>query len=179
MSNSVVQVVQTVYALKNQSNLQDRMLFKTMGKDAPFDGGTDDYIYLEGNLTTEDGITVIRHKNNGGSFISLNGITKDKFDNLVIDNEPNTQLKSWAYVQSFSIVSATRNAKNVITTASILWPNGATGTFTADTINARYNTIDAWHATHTINDVTKTVTQTAVTRNSKGAVTEQPTITIS
>jgi hypothetical protein len=169
MSSSVVQVVNNIYALQNQSNLQDRMLFKTMGKDTPFDGGTDDYIYIEGNLTPADGITVIRHKNNGGSFISLNGPT----------NNNDEKIKAWAYAQSFSVTSATRNSNDVITTASIVWPNGATGTFTTDTINTTYNAIDAWHATHILNGTTKTVTQTAVTRNSNGAVTAQPVITIS
>lgn len=91
----------------------------------------------------------------------------------------NIQILNWAYVQSFAITSATRNSNDVITTASIIWPDGATGTFTTDTINTTYNAIDAWHATHILDAVTKTVTQTAVTRNSNGAVTAQPVITIS
>ena len=91
----------------------------------------------------------------------------------------NIQILNWAYIQSFAITSATRNSNDVITTASIVWPDGATGTFTTDTINTTYNAIDAWHATHILNAVTKTVTQTAVTRNSNGAVTAQPVITIS
>ena len=91
----------------------------------------------------------------------------------------NIQLLDWAYVQAFAITSATRNTDDVITTASIVWPDGATGTFTTDTINTTYNSIDAWHATHILSGTTKTVTQTAVTRNSNGAVTAQPVITIS
>ena len=87
-------------------------------------------------------------------------------------------VKGWAYVQSFAVISATRNANNVITTASIVWPDGATGTFTTDTINATFNAIDAWHATHILSGTTKTVTQTAVTRNASGAVTAQPAITL-
>jgi len=90
----------------------------------------------------------------------------------------NIQILNWAYVQSFAVISATRNANNVITTASIVWPDGATGTFTTDTINTTFNAIDAWHATHILDAVTKTVTQTAVTRNASGAVTAQPAITL-
>jgi len=90
----------------------------------------------------------------------------------------NIQILNWAYVQSFAVISAARNANNVITTASIIWPDGATGTFTADTINTTFNAIDAWHATHILSGVTKTVTQTAVTRNASGAVTAQPAITL-
>jgi len=91
----------------------------------------------------------------------------------------NIQILNWAYIQAFAITSATRNSNDVITTASIVWPNGATGTFTTDTINTTYNAIDAWHATHILNSTTKTVTQATVTRNSNGAVTAQPIITIS
>jgi len=91
----------------------------------------------------------------------------------------NIQLLNWAYVQAFAITSATRNSNDVITTASIVWPDGAAGAFTTDTINTTYNAIDAWHATHILSGTTKTVTQTAVTRNTNGAVTVQPVITIS
>ena len=109
--------------------------------------------------------------------ITSGSITKNLVNVLIGKNE-DLDLLNWAYVQSFAITSATRNANDVITTASIRWPDGATGTFTADTINATFNAIDAWHATHILNAVTKTVTQTAVTRNSNGAVTAQPVITI-
>ena len=95
-----------------------------------------------------------------------------------VGTSSNIQILNWAYVQSFAVISATRNANNVITTASIVWPNGATGMFTTDTINTTFNAIDAWHATHILSGTTKTVTQTAVTRNSSGAVTAQPTITL-
>lgn len=88
-------------------------------------------------------------------------------------------VKGWAYSQSFALTSITRNANNVITTASITWPDGATGTLTTDTINEVFNAIDAWHATHTLNAVTLTVTQPLVTRNANGKITAQPAITIS
>jgi len=90
----------------------------------------------------------------------------------------NGTIKDWAYSESFAVISATRNANNVITSANIKWPDGVSGVFTTDTINATHNTIDAWHATY-VGTTTKTVTQTAVTRNADGAVTAQPEITIS
>ena len=93
--STAVQVVATVYALKNHSNIQDRMLFKTMGKDSVYDGGTDDYIYIEGNFAVEDGITVIRHKNNGGSFISLNGVTKTNLPELVADSASSIEVAEY------------------------------------------------------------------------------------
>jgi hypothetical protein len=110
--------------------------------------------------------------------ITSGSITKSLL-NVSIGKDENLELLNWAYVQAFAITSATRNSNNVITTASITWPDGATGTFTTDTINTTFNAIDAWHATHTLSAVTKTVTQTAVTRNTSGAVITQPVITIS
>ncbi len=94
------------------------MLFKTMGKDTPFDGGTDDYIYIEGNFDTENGSTVIRHKNNGGSFISLNGVTKENLNNLVISNTSTQDALSYAVR-----AEAARDAAN--TTARVYASTGA------------------------------------------------------
>lgn len=90
-----------------------------------------------------------------------------------------TALMDWALSQSFRLVAATRNSDGVITTASIVWPDGATGTFTTDTLSTAFpGAIDAWHATY-VGATTKTVTQTAVTRDgTTGAVTVQPAITI-
>ena len=98
---------------------------------------------------------------------------------VLLGTTSNIQLLGWAYAQAFTATSVTRNVNNVITTASIVWPDGATGTLTTDIINTTFNTINAWHATHILNGVTKTVTQTAVTRNSSGAVIAQPVLTIS
>ena len=98
---------------------------------------------------------------------------------VLLGTTSNIQLLGWAYAQAFAATSVTRNVNNVITTASIVWPDGATGTLTTDIINTTFNTINAWHATHILNGVTKTVTQTAVTRNSSGAVIAQPVLTIS
>lgn len=88
-----------------------------------------------------------------------------------------SSLKDWAYSESFALISATRNADNVITSANIKWPDGTSGVFTATTINTTFNTIDAWSATY-LGATTKTVIQAAVTRNKDGAVTAQPEITI-
>lgn len=88
-------------------------------------------------------------------------------------------LLAWALAQSFQLVSATRDANGAITTASIVWPDGAVGVFTTDTASTAFpGAIDAWHATY-VGTPTKTVTQPAVTRDANGAVTAQPAITIS
>lgn len=88
------------------------------------------------------------------------------------------QLKTWALSEAYTVLSATRNANNVVTSASVKWPDGTTGTFTATTINTTFNAIDAYTITYD-SDPVKTITQSAVTRNSSGAVTAQPELTIS
>lgn len=83
-----MQVVKDIYALKNQSNIRDQMLFKTLGSDSAFDGEAREYIYQEGDNQAEDGVNVVRHKNNGGNFLLIgsNGdlIKKSKFSDIAL-----------------------------------------------------------------------------------------------
>ena len=89
------------------------------------------------------------------------------------------ELATWAYAQTFQLVSATRDTNGAITTATIKWPDGVSGVFTTDVASTSFpGAIDAWHATY-LGTTTKTVTQPAVTRDTNGAVTVQPAITIS
>jgi hypothetical protein len=89
-------------------------------------------------------------------------------------------LLGWAYGQNFRLVSASRDSYGAITTASVIWPDGGTGTFTTDTASTAFpGAIDAYHVTYVVSGVTKTVTQTAVTRDATtGAVTAQPALTV-
>jgi hypothetical protein len=85
----------------------------------------------------------------------------------------------WAYAQSFRLVTATRDVNEAITTGSVVWPDGATGTFTTDTASTAFpGAIDAYHVTHVLNGTPLTVTQAAVTRDAGGAVTAQPALTV-
>lgn len=90
-----------------------------------------------------------------------------------------TLLLTWAYDQTFQLVSATRDENDTIVTASIVWPDGVAGVFTTDTPSADFpGAIDGWHATY-VQGTTRTVTQPDVTRDEAGLVTSQPAITIS
>lgn len=93
-----------------------------------------------------------------------------------VDPSNNDVLRMWALSSAFSITSATRDSDGVITTASVLWPDGSAGTFTRTAKNATFMTIDAYTVTHTASG--KTATQPAVTRDASGNVTAQPAITI-
>lgn len=100
-------------------------------------------------------------------------LLEDPADNVRAD------LLGWAYAQAFRIASATRNSDGAITSASIVWPDGVTGTYTATTLSTAFpGATDAWSATYQ-GATALTVTQPAVTRDSStGAVTAQPAITI-
>lgn len=117
-------------------------------------------------------------------YLDAGGLERDLSGNAIRSGDTpipagSAGLMAWAYAQSFQLVSATRDANGAITTASIVWPDGTTGVFTTDTASTAFpGAIDAWHATY-LSTPTKTATQPAVTRDSNGAVTAQPTITIS
>jgi hypothetical protein len=87
-------------------------------------------------------------------------------------------LATWAQNESFRVVAATRNADEAMTAATIEWPDGTGGAFTADALSVDFpGAVDAWHATY-LGTPARTVTQPAVTRDSAGAISVQPAITI-
>lgn len=85
-------------------------------------------------------------------------------------------LKAWVQAEAYEATSITRNALDVVTTAAVLWPDGSAGTFTSTSINATWNTVDAFTITHAASG--KTITQSAVTRNGSGAVTVKPALIV-
>lgn len=88
-------------------------------------------------------------------------------------------LKQWTEAEAFEITSATYDAtyNTVISTGVVKWPDSSAGTFTTTDINEDWWAIDAFTITHTTGS--KTVTQTAVTRNANGSVTVKPALTVS
>ena len=79
------QIVNTIDGLRYFARPIDKMVFKTLGKDEVLDGYGDDYIYLEGDEQAEDGVTVIRHKNNAGNFVTLGALTRHNISEIVLD----------------------------------------------------------------------------------------------
>lgn len=131
----------------------------------------------DGNWSTNAGPATVEHP---GVFYSgaldnsrfpVGGGAADSISSL---------LTQWALAQSYRVVSASRDANEAITTASIVWPDGSTGTFTTDTASTLFpGAIDAYHVTYVPSvGASKTVTQAAVTRDLAGAVTAQPALTI-
>lgn len=90
------------------------------------------------------------------------------------------KLKVWA-ANPDNLVSGTitRDSNGAALSASVTWPDGTTGTYTADTVSSTFpGAVDAYHITYG-SPVTMTVTQPAVTRSSSGAVTNRPALVVS
>lgn len=85
-----------------------------------------------------------------------------------------------ANVNNLTYTSVTRDANGAATSATVVWPDGTGGTYTADTVSTAFpGAVDAYHVTYT-GSPTKTVTQAAVTRDATtGAVTAQPALVVS
>lgn len=73
----------------------------------------------------------------------------------------------------------TRDSNGAATSASVVWPDGTTGTYTATTVSTAFpGAVDAFTVTYA-GSTTKTVTQSAVTRDAtSGAVTTRPAMTV-
>ena len=73
----------------------------------------------------------------------------------------------------------TRDANGAALSAPVTWPDGAAGTYTADVVSTAFpGAVDAYHITYG-SPVAATYTQPAVTRDSSGATTNVPAITVS
>ena len=133
--------------------------------------------------------------NNASAFIRIqNGYELDELHDVAIaspvngqslrydsstqiwKNDPTIDLKAWAASAAYTLTSATLDGDNVITVATVSWPDGSAGTFTRTNKNATHLTIDAYTITHTASS--KTLTQALVTRNGAGKITAQPALTV-
>lgn len=95
------------------------------------------------------------------------------------ENISDQLLTGWAISLAFTVKSGTRDGNGALVSADIVWPDGATGVFTATDLSTDFpGAVDGWTATYLKEGVTITVTQPVVTRNVDGAVTAQPVIVI-
>lgn len=87
-----------------------------------------------------------------------------------------TLLKEWTEAEAYELTAITRTADGVVSSATVKWPDGSAGVFTATTINPTWLGIDAYTITHALDG--KTVTQSAVTRDTDGNVITKPALTV-
>ncbi len=88
---------------------------------------------------------------------------------------PSARLAEMAQAGSFTLTSATLDGQGVLTSATVRWPDGATGTLTVTATSG--DLVSGYTVTHSLTG--KTVTQPAVTLNANGDITAQPAITVS
>lgn len=88
----------------------------------------------------------------------------------------NNQLIEWAGGKDVEMLVRDVDSIGRTTSATLKWPDGSLGTFTATDLNPTFGSYDGWTRSHT--DSGKTVTQAAYTRNGIGAITNKPALTV-
>lgn len=92
-------------------------------------------------------------------------------------NVTDSQLKAWTEAEAYEMTSITYSSTyGTVSSATVKWPDGSAGTFTATSTNTTWLGIDAYTITHTTSG--KTVTQAAITRNGNGDVVTKPALTV-
>lgn len=98
--------------------------------------------------------------------------------NLGVDVEITDQRIALARLPDLLITGAiTRDTNGVITSATVTWPDGTTGTYTTLAVNGTVPAVDEYSVTYG-SPATNTYTQPTVTRDSTGAVTDLPAIVV-
>jgi hypothetical protein len=89
-------------------------------------------------------------------------------------------IAAWAgNLDALIVGTITRDGNGAATSAAVVWPDGATGVYTATTVSSAFpGAVDAYTVTYVREGVTQTATQAAVTRDASGAVTARPAITV-
>lgn len=80
----------------------------------------------------------------------------------------------FASLPALTYTAVTRNTSEAATSATVVWPDGTTGTYTATVLSSAFpGGVDAY----TVSYSGHTITQPQITRDASGAVTAQPALT--
>ena len=109
---------------------------------------------------------------------SGNLIRKSSTETVSVSASLDERLKEIVSAEGYELLSINRDSDGVPTTAVVKWPDGTAGVFTTVTKNTTWLSVDAFTVTYA-GTPSKTVTQSAVTRDSSGAVTTKPALTVS
>jgi hypothetical protein len=81
--------------------------------------------------------------------------------------------------ESMFVGAVTVDSNGAYTSAPVVWPDGATGTYTGTASTAFPDAVDSYTITHVLQGVTTTYTQSTVTRDAlTGKITNRPAITV-
>jgi|SRR5690625_268703 len=86
------------------------------------------------------------------------------------------RLREWTEAESYEVLSVTRDADGVATSASVKWPDGSGGTFTTTHKSETWTTISAYMISHESSG--KTVIQEAVTWDNDGNMSVKPELEV-
>lgn len=93
-----------------------------------------------------------------------------------------TQIQTWATAGQVTFIGVpTYNASGGIAASAIVWPDGTSGIYTADTFDAHYKSVaNAWHVSYIGTAATNVATQSLITRNTNlsGGAISTPAITV-
>jgi hypothetical protein len=87
------------------------------------------------------------------------------------------KLHAGGNLDALIVGAITRDSNGAATSAGVVWPDGSSGTYTGTASSTFPGAVDAYTVTW-VGSTTKTVTQPAVTRDSTGAVTTRPAMTV-
>lgn len=88
------------------------------------------------------------------------------------------QLKVWAKNPDMLVAGSITYSSGLLSTAVVEWPDGKPGVLTIDSRQSGTDAVTAYHVTHVDGSTTKTFTQPTITRDSSGAATNVPQITV-
>lgn len=88
-------------------------------------------------------------------------------------------IMGWFLSQALQFTSITRDVNGAMTTATVAWPDGVSGIYTADLVSSVFpGKVDSWHVTREEGGETATYTQPEVTRDDDGNVIEMPVVVV-
>jgi hypothetical protein len=128
------------------------------------------------------GPTPISITNSPGTDLVLTGIDADSanwVDMSTIFTPLDAAVLGWFLTQAFQFTSIVRDTHGAMTSADVTWPDGASGSYTADSVSTLFpGKVDGWHVTRTVDSTTATYTQPEVTRDGLGNITDWPLVVV-
>jgi hypothetical protein len=113
----------------------------------------------------------------GSSTVSLESIITTVLETDFETAANEQHLIEWAAAGAYQLSSATYDDDGLISSGTVVWPDGSAGVYSVTSKNATWTAVDAYTVTHT--NTGQTVTQAAVTRDDLGNVVSQPALTVS
>lgn len=123
------------------------------------------------------------HRFTGDYFDEATAYTAAADDDVTGSTTPvglsDARLLEMAAGAAYQLTARTLDSDNVITSATVAWPDGGTGTYTLLVKNSTFLLADSYRITHVNDGLTRTVTQPTVTRNADGEITVMPALVVS